>query len=91
MEPWLQPNSDKKSGREDLNLRLPGPEPGALPGCATPRERLCKYSANRVLLNYLRPLGLSISFRWQLTLSPEIGESACRDLLERAAGMGAAA
>src|SRR5262249_24348649 len=25
------------SGREDLNLRLPGPEPGALPGCATPR------------------------------------------------------
>src|SRR5690606_29883920 len=23
------------SGREDLNLRLPGPEPGALPGCAT--------------------------------------------------------
>ena len=26
------------SGREDLNLRPPGPEPGALPGCATPRE-----------------------------------------------------
>jgi integrase len=26
-----------ESGREDLNLRLPGPEPGALPGCATPR------------------------------------------------------
>ncbi len=26
------------SGREDLNLRLPGPEPGALPGCATPRK-----------------------------------------------------
>ena len=25
------------SGREDLNLRLPGPEPGALPDCATPR------------------------------------------------------
>src|SRR5438105_14679387 len=25
------------SGREDLNLRPPGPEPGALPGCATPR------------------------------------------------------
>ena len=27
-----------KSGREDLNLRPPGPQPGALPGCATPRE-----------------------------------------------------
>ena len=28
---------DFQSGREDLNLRLPGPEPGALPDCATPR------------------------------------------------------
>ncbi len=27
-----------RSGREDLNLRPPGPQPGALPGCATPRE-----------------------------------------------------
>ncbi len=26
------------SGREDLNLRLLGPEPSALPGCATPRK-----------------------------------------------------
>ena len=26
------------SGREDLNLRPPGPQPGALPGCATPRS-----------------------------------------------------
>ena len=26
------------SGREDLNLRLPAPETGALPGCATPRK-----------------------------------------------------
>ncbi len=25
------------SGREDLNLRPFGPEPNALPGCATPR------------------------------------------------------
>jgi hypothetical protein len=25
------------SGREDSNLRPPGPEPGALPDCATPR------------------------------------------------------
>src|SRR5260370_8052396 len=29
--------SDEWSGREDLNLRLHGPEPCALPGCATPR------------------------------------------------------
>ena len=26
-----------KSGRQDSNLRPPGPKPGALPGCATPR------------------------------------------------------
>src|SRR5712664_2424436 len=30
--------SDEWSGREDLNLRLHGPEPCALPGCATPRH-----------------------------------------------------
>ncbi len=29
------------SGREDLNLRLPAPKAGALPGCATPR-RVCR-------------------------------------------------
>ena len=29
----------RRSGREDLNLRPPGPQPGALPGCATPRSR----------------------------------------------------
>ena len=28
------------SGREDLNLRLPAPKAGALPGCATPRLHL---------------------------------------------------
>src|SRR5437773_2521569 len=30
-------DSEGWSGREDLNLRLHGPEPCALPGCATPR------------------------------------------------------
>ena len=30
--------SEVWSGREDLNLRLPRPERGALPGCATPRS-----------------------------------------------------
>ncbi len=29
--------SEEWSGREDSNLRPPGPEPGALPDCATPR------------------------------------------------------
>ena len=29
----------KLSGREDSNLRPFGPEPNALPGCATPRRR----------------------------------------------------
>ena len=28
------------SGREDLNLRLPAPKAGALPGCATPRQKI---------------------------------------------------
>src|SRR6185295_18342168 len=27
------------SGRQDLNLRPPDPQSGALPGCATPRQR----------------------------------------------------
>ena len=27
-----------RSGRQDLNLRPPGPQPGALPDCATPRD-----------------------------------------------------
>jgi hypothetical protein len=27
------------SGRQDSNLRPPGPKPGALPACATPRRR----------------------------------------------------
>ena len=36
------------SGREDLNLRPPGPEPGALPGCATPRiTALLKYPVGK--------------------------------------------
>jgi hypothetical protein len=30
------------SGREDSNLRPPGPEPGALPDCATPRIYLLR-------------------------------------------------
>jgi hypothetical protein len=28
-----------ESGRQDLNLRPPGPQPGALPDCATPRDQ----------------------------------------------------
>src|SRR5579862_6218757 len=38
---------NKWSGREDLNLRPPGPEPGALPGCATPRPRARSRSPSR--------------------------------------------
>jgi hypothetical protein len=30
--------SPNVSGRQDLNLRPPGPQPGALPDCATPRD-----------------------------------------------------
>ncbi len=39
------------SGREDSNLRPPGPEPGALPDCATPRTVLPKATPNTVIHN----------------------------------------
>ena len=35
--PLHEYNKNLKSGRQDSNLRPPGPKPGALPGCATPR------------------------------------------------------
>jgi hypothetical protein len=34
-----EPLAQVWSGREDLNLRLPAPKAGALPGCATPRKQ----------------------------------------------------
>jgi hypothetical protein len=37
------------SGRQDSNLRPPGPKPGALPACATPRT-ICR-------LNGVTPTG----------------------------------
>ena len=36
----------KWSGREDLNLRPPDPQSGALPGCATPRLQAGKPTYN---------------------------------------------
>jgi site-specific DNA recombinase len=43
------------SGREDSNLRPPGPEPGALPDCATPRtlRNECRWRVRSVLLRGL--------------------------------------
>ena len=32
--------SEVWSGRQDLNLRPPAPQAGALPGCATPRRNI---------------------------------------------------
>jgi len=37
----------RSSGREDSNLRHPGPKPGALPGCATPRCPCEPYTSTR--------------------------------------------
>ena len=34
----MKTKGEEWSGREDSNLRPPGPEPGALPDCATPRD-----------------------------------------------------
>jgi hypothetical protein len=38
-----------ESGRQDLNLRPPGPQPGALPDCATPRGRWAFYGEAEAL------------------------------------------
>lgn len=35
------------SGRQDSNLRPPGPKPGALPDCATPRNQIFKFAMQR--------------------------------------------
>lgn|GEM_PF-1478548 len=35
----INPSCPVKSGRQDSNLRPPGPKPGALPACATSRIR----------------------------------------------------
>ena len=42
------------SGREDLNLRLPRPERGALPGCATPRFLLNHSAHQRFMAKTVR-------------------------------------
>ena len=38
--PFYWKTSSSVSGRQDSNLRPPGPKPGALPDCATPRSDL---------------------------------------------------
>ena len=44
--------NEQRSGREDLNLRLLGPEPSALPDCATPRvEAPCLMTGSRPKVN----------------------------------------
>ena len=49
-EYYAEGDTWKLSGRQDSNLRPPGPKPGALPGCATPRciTRKCRSSYLRV-------------------------------------------
>src|SRR5919199_1616076 len=49
----------KKSGREDLNLRPPRPERGALPDCATSRLRGLIIPAS---LSALKPVGQADRF-----------------------------
>ncbi len=44
----------KWSGRQDSNLRPPGPKPGALPACATPRLNLTKSDENALRFRRLR-------------------------------------
>jgi hypothetical protein len=47
------------SGREDSNLRPPGPEPGALPDCATPRMCVAVMSMRVLSLRLKRAGGLA--------------------------------
>ena len=54
------------SGREDLNLRPPRPERGALPGCATPRRNGLLYSnvlaaVKKGFLNFSVRLGIPLA------------------------------
>jgi hypothetical protein len=57
-----------ESGRQDLNLRPPGPQPGALPDCATPR--MCSLQAGDG--NRTRPRSLE-GFCATTTLRPRGG------------------
>ena len=49
------------SGREDSNLRPPGPEPGALPDCATPRTSVLTGDAGFGRVSRALPCGLNLS------------------------------
>src|SRR5438552_5181489 len=60
-EPGVPPAVTTWSGREDLNLRLHGPEPCALPGCATPRRpTYCTSPLPRVLPHQAHELALAV-------------------------------
>ena len=65
------------SGRQDSNLRPPGPKPGALPGCATPRLLrrdmflFCECKGNAFSL-YMQTFRQLFSFRQ--TCSPFVGD-----------------
>jgi hypothetical protein len=51
------------SGRGDLNSRLLGPEPSALPGCATPRiSSTLNHTETIFILRYKIPIKLSSLF-----------------------------
>src|SRR3954464_15133254 len=54
-----------ESGRQDLNLRPPGPQPGALPDCATPRgvEYLRAGDGNRTRPTSLEGSGAATTLR----------------------------
>ena len=55
-------SSSSESGRQDLNLRPPGPQPGALPDCATPRGAL----------NSERATGIEPALRaWKAPVQPQ--------------------
>ena len=54
------------SGRKDSNLRPPGPKPGALPGCATPRNNrviVGLIEKNNYLVGYLKFIRYFV-FNW---------------------------
>src|SRR5262245_12238278 len=66
--PGTMPSRAGWSGREDLNLRLHGPEPCALPGCATPRCRRdhcteCRSGLPGVLSDQLHELAVTVIAR----------------------------
>src|SRR4029450_954431 len=74
--------SERWSGREDLNLRLHGPEPCALPGCATPRRDALIVQGRRACTRSSSLPGVLPDKLDEFALAAETGLHLAADLLD---------